>query len=61
MGKLLQNKKAIFLFMAPAVLFFAVIVVAPVFLSGYYSLLEWDGMGEKIFVCYDNYAMLFTD
>ncbi len=61
MGKLLQNKKAIFLFMAPAVLFFAVIVVAPVFLSGYYSLLEWDGMGEKIFVGFDNYARLFTD
>ena len=61
MGKLLQNKKAIVLFMAPAVLFFAAIVIAPVFLSGYYSLLDWDGMGEKVFIGFDNYVRLFTD
>ena len=44
MNRLLKNKEAIFLFMLPVVILFLMIVAAPVFLSGYYSLLEGDGM-----------------
>ena len=47
MNRLLKNKQAIFLFMLPVVILFLMIVAAPVFLSGYYSLLEWDGMGKQ--------------
>lgn len=53
MNRLLKNKQAIFLFMLPVVILFLMIVAAPVFLSGYYSLLEWDGMGKQEFENYD--------
>ena len=61
MNRLLKNKQAIFLFMLPVVILFLMIVAAPVFLSGYYSLLEWDGMGKQEFVGLANYVRLFTD
>ena len=58
MNRLLKNKQAIFLFMLPVVILFLMIVAAPVFLSGYYSLLEWDGMGKQEFVGLANYVRL---
>lgn len=61
MNKVLSNKKAIFIFMLPAVLFFLVVIVAPVILSVYYSTLKWDGVGKGVFIGLDNYRRLFFD
>jgi raffinose/stachyose/melibiose transport system permease protein len=61
MTKLLGDKKAIAFFMFPAVLFFFLIVVAPVVMSGYYSLLNWDGIGKGKFIGFANYAQLFVN
>lgn len=61
MNKILSNKKAIFLFLFPAVLIIAVIVVIPIFMSFYYSLLQWDGLGKGIFVGINNYKALISD
>lgn len=61
MDKLYRDKKAILLFMLPACVFFIAIVAAPIFLSLYYSTLNWDGMGEKTFIGFDNYIKLFTN
>ena len=61
MDKVLGDKKAICIFVLPALLVFLVIVVTPVFMSGYYSLLDWDGIGKSTFAGFDNYTKLFTD
>jgi raffinose/stachyose/melibiose transport system permease protein len=61
MLKVMGDKKAIFLFMLPAVLFFLLIVAVPVFMSAYYSLLEWTGLGKGTFIGFANYVTLFTN
>lgn len=46
------------LFLIPAVLFFAVYVVIPIGQSFWISFHEWDGLGEKVFIGTDNYERL---
>lgn len=60
MNKVRKNKLAIVVFLLPAVLLFAGIIIIPVFKSGYYSLLDWDGITEGTFVGLENYKTLFT-
>lgn len=60
MDRVLSNKKAIILFMAPAILLFFAIILIPIGMSVYYSLTTWNGMGQKIFVGFDNYTKLVT-
>lgn len=60
MKKLYSNKLTIFLFILPALLLFLFILVAPIFISGYYSFFDWNGFGKKIFIGIDNYKELFT-
>lgn len=61
MKTVLSNKKAIFLFMAPGVLLYSVLVVLPVVWSGYYTFfsgmpgIKWEFSGL------DNYIKLFKD
>ncbi len=47
------------LFMAPALLLFLVYVVYPIIDSFWLSMYEWDGMGEKTWVGFENYVELF--
>lgn len=54
-----RNKLAIFIFMFPAVLLFVVIIVAPIIMSTYYSLLDWDGFNKPEFVGIGNYFEIF--
>ncbi|NLN64149.1 MAG: sugar ABC transporter permease [Clostridiaceae bacterium] len=61
MQKLLGNKKAIFLFVFPALLLFTVIVIVPIFFSVYYSMLDWDGIAKGTFVGFNNYIRLFQN
>ncbi|SHH13267.1 carbohydrate ABC transporter permease [Marivita hallyeonensis] len=49
------------LFLAPAILFFAVYVIIPIFQSFSISLYDWDGLGEARFVGMANYQELVTD
>ena len=55
MNSVRQNKLAIFLFMLPASLLFLAIIILPIFMSGYYSLLEWDGVNQARFIGIGNY------
>jgi raffinose/stachyose/melibiose transport system permease protein len=55
----MSDKKAITVFMAPALLFFLLIVAAPVVMSLYYSMLDWDGIGKGAFVLFNNFKELF--
>ncbi|GHV11247.1 binding-protein-dependent transport systems inner membrane component [Spirochaetia bacterium] len=61
MTHVMNDKKAICIFMAPAFLFFLLVISAPVFLSSYYSLLDWNGIGKGTFAGLSNYVKLFTD
>jgi raffinose/stachyose/melibiose transport system permease protein len=61
MDKVFSDKKAIFVFLIPALLFFIVIIASPVIMSVYYSTLDWDGIGKGVFTGLDNYKKLFFD
>lgn len=61
MDKVFSDKRAIALFVLPALLLFTIIILLPIFLSSYYSLLKWDGIGEQIFVGFRNYLELFSN
>ncbi len=51
----------IFLFLAPALFFFALYVLAPIPVSFYYSLFRWDGIGERAFIGFQNWKELAQD
>lgn len=57
----LSNNKTIFLFILPALLVFAAMVIIPIIMSGYYSVLEWDGIGPQKFTAFENYKNLFVN
>lgn len=61
MNSVLSNKRIIFLFMLPASLIFVFIVIVPIFISGYYSTLEWDGIGNGSFIGVKNFIQLFSE
>jgi raffinose/stachyose/melibiose transport system permease protein len=61
MDKIFRDKKAIFLFIFPALLIFTVAIVLPIIISTYYSLLKWDGIGKAVFVGLKNYKDLFIN
>lgn len=61
MDKVFNDKRAIFLFIFPAALFFVGILLLPILFSGYYSMLEWDGIGKGIFVGFQNYVEMAGD
>ncbi|ADZ84291.1 carbohydrate ABC transporter permease [Cellulosilyticum lentocellum] len=61
MKSILSDKKAIFIFMFPTLFIMGMIVVVPIFISGYYSLLSWDGIGQGTFIGLKNYKELLCD
>lgn len=59
--KILSNKKAIALFLAPALIVYTAIVMFPIVQTFFYSLFEWDGIGEKTFTGVENFQMIVAD
>ena len=59
--KILKDKKAIAVFLLPAFIVYSVIVMVPILVSIYYSCLDWNGIGKKTFVGFNNYIKLFGD
>jgi raffinose/stachyose/melibiose transport system permease protein len=49
------------LFIAPALLFYATFVLWPLALSFWYSLFRWDGIGPMTWKGIDNYVRVLTD
>jgi raffinose/stachyose/melibiose transport system permease protein len=49
------------LFVAPALIVYAVFVLRPLVLTVEYSLFRWDGIGPSTWVGLDNYRKVFTD
>lgn len=61
MNKVLGNKKAIALFVAPALVLYTALVIVPVIWSLYYSLFSGSPGLQWEFVGFDNYLKLFHD
>lgn len=49
------------LFVVPALAFYAMFVIQPLFLSLQYSFYDWNGVGVATWVGLDNYATVFSD
>jgi raffinose/stachyose/melibiose transport system permease protein len=61
MEKILRDKKAILIFVAPGLVFYFTIIILPIIRSGYYSVLDWNGINKAVFVQFKNYLNLFRD
>ncbi|MBR0351660.1 MAG: sugar ABC transporter permease [Oscillospiraceae bacterium] len=60
MNKLYSRKIHIIVFLLPALILFCGVLIAPIGASGYFSLFDWNGLGEKTFLGFANYRELFT-
>jgi multiple sugar transport system permease protein len=56
-----QGRLAPFLFLSPAILFFSLFIVFPLFGAFGYSFITWDFFTKPKFVGLDNYEKLFQD
>ncbi|SEP82020.1 carbohydrate ABC transporter membrane protein 1, CUT1 family [Virgibacillus subterraneus] len=61
MNKVMSNKLMIALYILPALLLIAVLIYIPLFLTGYYGLMEWDGIGDMQFIGLENYINAVQD
>ncbi len=59
MDKILKDKKAIFIFIAPALLMFVLVLVIPICQMLYYSLCDYAALTPPKFVGLANYKKLF--
>ena len=59
MDKVLSSKKYIALFVLPGLIVFVTFGILPLLVTGVYSLFQYDGAGEKIFIGFQNYIDLF--
>lgn len=60
MDKLLGQKRYVATFVLPALLIFVGFVIAPLIVTGIYSLFEYDGIGKMKFLGLNNYIEMFT-
>lgn len=61
MNKMLRDKKAIILFMAPAFILFTLVLFIPICQSVYYSFCNYDALTPPEFVGLKNYTKLMRD
>lgn len=61
MDKILRNKKAILLFIAPAFIMFTLILFIPIIQVAYYSLCDYNVLSKTEFIGLQNYIDLLTD
>lgn len=61
MDKILSNKWVVASFVLPALLLFVAVGIVPLFISGYYSLFNYNGFADKEYIGLANYIRLFTN
>ncbi|MCL6586765.1 MAG: sugar ABC transporter permease, partial [Anoxybacillus sp.] len=61
MDKMMSDKRVIALYILPSLLLLLVLVYIPIAMTGYYSLMKWDGIGDMEFIALDNYRTLMKD
>jgi raffinose/stachyose/melibiose transport system permease protein len=57
----MYSKKSIAVFVVPALIIYCAIVIAPVFVTAFYGLFKYNGMGAMTLIGLENYKNLFTD
>ncbi|WP_093213467.1 carbohydrate ABC transporter permease [Sediminibacillus albus] len=55
MNKVMSNKLMVALYVLPALLLIAVLIFIPLILTGYYGLMDWNGIGDMEFIGLENY------
>jgi raffinose/stachyose/melibiose transport system permease protein len=61
MNKMMSDKKVIALYILPPLLLIVASIYIPIIMTGYYSLTQWDGIGQMKFIGLDNYKELIKD
>lgn len=61
MEKIWGDKKAVAFFLFPSFIILCFIIIIPIGMSIYYSLLDWNGFGKGIFIGWNNYIKLYKD
>lgn len=61
MDKILRDKKAILIFIAPAFIMFTVILFVPILQVAYYSLCDYNVLSKTKFIGFENYIELLTE
>ncbi|RLQ94635.1 carbohydrate ABC transporter permease [Falsibacillus albus] len=61
MNKVMSNKWIITLYVLPALLLIGVFIFVPLILTGYYGLMDWDGIGAMKFIGLENYINAIQD
>jgi len=57
----MSNKWVIALYVLPALILILFLIYIPIVLTGYYGLMDWDGIGKKTFIGLENYIELMKD
>ncbi len=61
MNRLKASKLDLLIYVGPALLLLLGIVYIPIVQTGYFGLMEWNGIGQKTFVGLENYLTLLQD
>lgn len=61
MKSVMSNKFVITLYVLPALLLILLLIYIPIVLTGYYGLMDWNGIGKMKFIGLDNYVELVKD
>ncbi|MDQ6594938.1 carbohydrate ABC transporter permease [Bacillus salipaludis] len=61
MKSVMSNKWVISLYVLPALLLILLLIYIPIVLTGYYGLMDWNGIGKMKFIGLDNYMELVKD
>ena len=61
MKSVMSNKLVITLYVLPALILILLLIYIPIVLTGYYGLMDWNGIGKMKFIGLDNYVELVKD
>ncbi len=61
MNRLLGNKLHIAVFILPSLIIFVCVAIIPLLITSFYSMFEYDGISEMIFLGLGNYIKIFGD
>jgi raffinose/stachyose/melibiose transport system permease protein len=61
MKSVMSNKFVITLYVLPALILILLLIYIPIVLTGYYGLMDWNGIGKMKFIGLDNYIELVKD
>lgn len=61
MKSVMSNKFVITLYVLPALILILLLIYIPIVLTGYYGLMDWNGIGKMKFIGLENYIELVQD